>query len=554
MVIIHNQEQLAQALSVLISTDSPISIDTETNMTESYAERFCLGVSIAQEDNYWYIPVGHRNTILGPQENIDFLPPEFFEKLKHHTIIMHNAKFDLEVLYRLGFTDRFETIFDTMLMHHYIDENSEFKQHDLEYLSKKYCSVPKNAALQKALKIDWDNSLIHPMAKYAQEDAIATLQLYSVLDQWFEPYRDAWFDYDKEFMYLLMKMEMKGIRLDKSECAKNEKLCRARMAEIKKEVGWDIGSTNLLIEKLFRESPKGFGLRPLSHTPGGKPQINTDFLEKTNHPICGLILEYRRCQKMASSYFENYLTLVGQGDRLYPSFKQFGTVTGRLSCENPNLQQVPRDSDVKKMFLPDEGLQLWEIDFRNLEMRMAAVYSNCHPLLEVFENEGDVHQTVADRLGISRQVSKIVNFLLIYGGGAEALSFQAKIPISKAKGIYSDYRKQYPELFHHMDKCTAIAESKGEIRLFSGRRRHFKYQSECRKAFNSVIQGGAFELVKRGMLHLEKAGVDMRNQVHDSVWINAHNEGEVQEAAHIMSDWTKEAFGLHFSVDIKRLR
>jgi len=404
------------------------------------------------------------------------------------------------------------------------------------------------------LKIDWDNSIIEPMALYAQEDAIATLQLYQVLDNWFDPYREAWFNYDKDFMYLLMDMEQKGLRLDKAECAIQESLCRKRMAEIKTEVGWDIGSTNLLTAKLFGESPKGFGLKPLSYTPGGKPQINTDFLEKQNHPICGLILEYRRCQKMASSYFENYLSLVGSGDRLHPSFKQFGTVTGRLSCENPNLQQVPRDSEVKKMFLPEENMQLWEIDFRNLEMRMAAVYSNCQPLLEVFRNEGDVHQTVADRLNISRQVSKIVNFLLIYGGGAEALSFQARIPFSKAKGIYSDYRREYPELFQHMDRCTAIAEQKGEIKLFSGRRRHFKYQSECRKAFNSVIQGGAFELVKRGMLLLEKAGVDQRNQVHDSVWINAANEKDVQEAAHIMSDWTEEAFGLHFSVDIKRLR
>ena len=544
-------DQLEKVQSVLTSRlHEPIAIDTETNFTDSHAERYCMGISIAQADDHWYIPVGHLPFLGEPQENIERVPTEFFDSLKHNTIVFHNAKFDLHVLRSLGWDGRYYNLYDTMLMHHFIDEND---WHDLDHLSNKFCTVPKNAKLKKALMMAWNNSPIIGMEQYAREDAIATLQLFQALSPSFNQYEQAWNEVDKYFLYCLLDMEQKGIPIDKKECARNETLCRERMAEIKREVGWDIGSSNLLATKLFSDSPKGYGLKPLSFTPGGKPQINTNFLEKTNHPICGLILEYRRCQKMASSYFQNYLTIAGDRSRLHPSFKMHGTVTGRLSCENPNLQQVPRDSDVKKMFLPEPGLQLWEIDFRNLEMRMAAVYSQCASLLQVFKEEGDVHQTVGTTLGISRQLAKIVNFLLIYGGGAEALAYQAKISFSKAKEVYGDYRRSYPELFRCAENAQGVAEAKGEVRLFSGRRRHFKYQSECRKAFNAVVQGGSFELVKRSMLHLEKAGVDMRNQVHDSVWINCTSQKDAEEAAHIMSDWTEEDFGLLFSVDTKRL-
>jgi DNA polymerase I len=550
-MLVNQVSQLNQVQSILTSRpELPIAIDTETNWTDSHADRFCMGVSIAQGEDYWYIPVGHKPIVGMPQENIEYLPVEFFKALEPFTIIMHNAKFDLHVLRSLGYEGRFLNLFDTMLMHHFINEND---LHDLDTLSNKYCTVVKNAKLKKALMASWDNSPIYGMERYAQEDAVATLQLYDALRPSFGPYEAAWNEVDRYFLYCLLDMEQRGIPIDKRECAKLEIQCRERMDKIKAELGWDCGSSNLLQEKLFGEVPKGYGLKPLSHTDKGKPQINKNFLEKTNHPVCGLILEYRELQKQASSYYANYLRIGGINSRLHPVFKMHGTVTGRLSCENPNLQQIPRDSGVKKMFLPEAGQQLWEIDFRNLEMRMAAVYSQCAPLLEVFQNEGDVHQTVADSLGISRQLAKIVNFLLIYGGGAEALSYQAKIGFSQAKRVYGDYRRNYPELFRFAENAEALAQSKGQVRLFSGRVRHFKYQSECRKAFNAVVQGGGFELVKRSMLRLEKAGFDMRNQVHDSVWINCNSKTDAEEAAHHMSDWTKEDFGLLFSTDVKRL-
>lgn len=551
-MIVDTPDQLQQVVSHLSSRNAPIAIDTETNITNSFNDRYCMGISMAQLDDFFYIPVGHTNKFgFDDRQNIPYVPDDIFDPIVNSTIIMHNAKFDLHVLASLGINKRFWNLYDTMLMSHYIDENSF---HSLDVLSQRYSTVVKNTAIAKALKNDWDNAWIAPMAIYAEEDARATLQVFHALDRQFDDYRVAWNEIDKYFLYVLLDIEAKGIKLDKQKCAEHEQACLVRMKKIRDELGFDPSKPSQLHPRLFDSPPFGFGLKPTSLTPKGKPQVNTAFLKSQNHPVCGLLLEYRLLAKMSSSYFHSYLAIVGEGDRLHPTFKMHGTVTGRLSCEYPNLQQIPRDSEVKKMFLPDEGKQLWEIDFRNLEMRMAAVYCQQPALLMAFANEEDVHQQVADRLGITRQIAKIVNFLLIYGGGPSALAFQAGISFQAAQKIYNDYRRAYPEIFSMMEQCEAVALTKGEVRLFSGRKRHFKYQSEARKAFNSVIQGGSFELVKRSMLKLDKAGYDIYNQVHDSVWIQATHENEVIEAEKVMSEWTKEEFGLLFSVDRKRLR
>jgi DNA polymerase-1 len=266
-------------------------------------------------------------------------------------------------------------------------------------------------------------------------------------------------------------------------------------------------------------------------------------------------LENSKIKKLTTSYYNSYKELCEGYGRLHPSFKQHGTVTGRLSCADPNMQQIPRDSPIKKLFLPEPGKQLWEIDFRNIEMRLAAVYSKEPALLEIFRTEGDAHQLTADLLGISRQFAKVINFLIIYGGGKEALSYQLGIAPNKAARILDDYNNAYPRLYGaRIAASNACISHGGWIRMWSGRRRHFTSAYEYHKAFNSIIQGGAFEIVKRAMLNLY--AFDIRNQVHDSVWlmINEDNaEYEVKEAEHLMSSWTEETFNLPFTVESKRL-
>jgi DNA polymerase-1 len=329
------------------------------------------------------------------------------------------------------------------------------------------------------------------------------------------------------------------------------------MQQIQDELGFDPSKPSDVRSKLFDEPPFGYGLTPLSFTPKKRePQVNKAFLEATNHPVCGLLLEYSLLKKQLTSYFRPYQKLGGLAGRIHPSFRQHGTKTGRLSCADPNLQQVPRDSKVKDVFMPEEGCDLVEIDYSNIEMRLMAVYSQQPALLEEFTpREGDVHGRVATELGIDRFKAKTVNFLIGYGGGAKVLAQQLRISQTEASQILVKYKKKYPELFTTANSAQRAAENNsGEVRLWSGRVRHFQYPSEYHKAFNSVVQGGAFEIVKRSMLKLDEAGFDIRNQVHDSVWLNAETKAEVKEAEKIMEEWVEEDFSLPFFVESKVLR
>lgn len=471
-------------------------------------------------------------------------------------VIFHNAKFDIHVLKRAGvkIPEAFK-FYDTMLMAHLVDEN-EFS-YDLNAMVKKYCGIDnqqKEKEIAKLIKdIGWTSIPPQYMAKYAEADAKVTLDLYKALKSPFSIYEDYW-ETESRFLLLLQEMEYRGIAIDLEKVKAYQLLCIDRLKAIEGELGIDPAKPSQLHKKLFSQPPIGYGLKVIETTPTGKPKVGDKFLRDTQHPVIGVLKEWRVLSKQLSSYYNSYEKLCSGYGRLHPSFKQHGTVTGRLSCANPNMQQIPRDSPIKGLFKSEPGKQLWEIDYKNIEMRLAAVYSKELSLLETFAAEGDVHQLTADLLGITRQHAKIVNFLIIYGGGANALSVQLGKPASECKKILDRFHDAYPRLFATMQAANGAAMSNGGyVKLWSGRRRHFRFSSEYHKAFNSIIQGGSFEIVKRSMLDLQVVGFDMRNQVHDSVWILVDDKSQVEKAERIMADWTEDAFGLKFSVESKRL-
>lgn len=556
------QDDLALIRTSISNSKTPVAIDLETNYTNHQRLRFCLGIAVSFEDQDWYIPVGHKNWAGFDFESSNLqVPPNIFADISAD-IIFHNAKgIDLPTLDALGVHVPRERIWDTMIMHHYIDENIKKKDggHDLETLSKRYLKEEK----LNVKKIDenlWPHTPPYLMEKYATRDSRNTLDLYSLLKEQMKPaWIKEWDDYDRRFMLLLMKIEQRGIPIDRDLCEQWEAKCDLRMQQIQEELGFDPAKPSQLHPRLFDNPPRGLGLDIPSRTPTHKPQISAAWLQQVGHPMTALTYEYRKTSKQKSSYFSAYLRLTTRDyARLHCHFNQNGTVTGRLSSSEPNLQQIPReeygDAYVKEVFLPEEGKQLWEIDYRTLEYRMSTVYSQEPSLLEVFRNEGDFHQQVADDLNISRHSAKTVNYIMSFGGGIEVLGKQLGISKAKAEPIHKAYRSKYPLLFRKMSAAEVKADVSGEIDMWYGRTRHFQYPSEHRKAFNAVIQGGSFEIVKRSMLLAQDAGADISNQVHDSVWINVEKESEVEELQHVMSDWTTKPFGLTFSTDRKCLK
>jgi DNA polymerase I-like protein with 3'-5' exonuclease and polymerase domains len=497
------------------------------------------------------------------------VPKDLFDSVTC-PVIAHNMKFDFVTLKRAGILLPVANLWCTMMMAVYINEGNKGKDagHDLDTVLKKYMGEQKRKVEAKSLaKFGWTQAPPEFMAKYAEADCQPLPQLYRILrPKLSDPIVKLWEEVDRDFMLCLGELENQGIPIDRELCDRLNQKCLVRMNQIREELGFDPAKSSQLHPKLFADPPFGLGLKPASLTPTGKPNVSLDWLQSVGHPVTALIYEYRRTAKQQSSYFSSYLDLSTRDDpRIHCNFKQHGTETGRLSCELPNLQQIPREeyknADVKKVFLPEDGKQLWEVDFRTIEYRLQAVYAADRKLIDLFEQEGDFHQLVADdlsaKLGVKfpRQQAKTVNYLMSYGGGKQVLAKALRVPVSVAQNIHAAYRASYPLIFDKATEAQYAADANNlEIPMWSGRVRHFTYPSETHKAFNAVIQGGAFEIVKRSMLKLRAAGFLMSNQVHDSVWLNVDKESDVIEAENIMSGWTKEFFGLSFRTDRKKLR
>ena len=531
-----------------------VAIDTETNITEQYHNRYCMGVAVTVDGESFYLPVAHDSWMEKDNPNVS-LPSDLLRD-RGVPYVFHNAKFDLHVLEKAGIEVPTNlNFYDTMLMSHLINEE-EF-DFSLQSMARKYLGESKEKDLARVLTRDmkWEDTPAFVMEKYAKKDSQITYELFLALRPLFEKYEDYWQTRDKPFLLTLWDMERKGVLVNLEEAHRLKKMCEDRLVQIQIDLGFNPNKKKELHDKLFGPPPVGYGLKPKTYTAKkNEPQVNTAFLESTNHPVCGLLLEHSELKKQLTSYYNAYIRLCEGYGRIHPGFKQHGTVTGRLSCAVPNMQQIPRESPIKKLFRPEPGFQLWEIDYKNIEMRLAAVYSKEPALLNTFAAEGDVHQLTADLLGISRQHAKTVNFLIIYGGGARALSTQIKLPEADCKKILNRFREAYPNLFRTMTACTASAEAcDGVIKLWTGRERHFRSHWDYHKAFNSLVQGGSFEIVKTSMLLLQREGFDMRNQVHDSVWLMVKSKAEVERAEKIMTEWTTKGFGLTFSVDSKQL-
>ena len=564
MPLVTTTDDLNQIRNEVMSSQI-LCLDPEWNITNHLPSRYILGLGIVTDHNEWYIPVSHQQFYKEPEPQNFQIPKDIFKGFTG-PIITHNVKNDLQVLEADGILVPRSNLWCTMMMSVYIDEN-HVPGHDLDTVLDLY--VPgerKLTVLKKALMdMGWVTAPPYVMAEYCLQDTRPLPRLFQTLK---EKSRQAWLDLwdetDRKFMLLLSEMEMRGIPIDRDLCSTWEAQSLHRLQEIRQELGFDPAKPSQLHPRLFSEPPVGLGLTVPSYTPGQKPQVKLDWLESVGHPVTALVYEYRKTQKQVSSYFTAYLNLTTRDyARLHSDFRQHGTETGRLSCAVPNLQQIPREeyenAYVKKLFLPEPNKQLWEIDFRTIEYRLQALYAKSNRLLELFRAEGDFHQLIADDVSdkagikLSRHGAKTLNYAMSFGAGIGVLASMLKIPWKRAKQIHEGYKEALPEVFDRAYEAQAIAEDTMEVDMWFGRTRHFQYHSECKDAFNSAIQGGAFHIVKMAMIKAWEAGVIMSNQVHDSVWINVDNEKEVEEIEHIMTDWTEEFFGLKFSTDRKKL-
>jgi DNA polymerase-1 len=326
-------------------------------------------------------------------------------------------------------------------------------------------------------------------------------------------------------------MKRNGVRINVQLAEEYVQKGEEHMAQIEKSLGINPASPKQMKKLLIDD----LGL-PVVKTSQrtGAPSFDKQamlaydsMLEKLDSPVAKQIKTFRGWQKAVSASYKPYIDLVDVDGRLRCSYRLHGTATGRLSCAEPNLQQIPKTSDkewngkVKECFIAEKGYVLLNADFSQLELRLATAYAGEEELKKVFNEGRDIFTEMSKQLGMTRHDTKTLVYSMQYGAGEQRLMDAFNVSKEEAKQIRQNYFTTYPYFRQFNERCTAKVEQQGSIKIWTGRKRHFENRKEAYKAMNSVIQGGAADIVERIMVRCfkELEGPDCRMllQVHDSI-------------------------------------
>ena len=340
---------------------------------------------------------------------------------------------------------------------------------------------------------------------------------------------------EKPLMPILRKMEVCGVMIDRRALEVLRERYRTELESFEKEIYKLAGKEflisspkqlgDVLFDDLGLKPPKGGGTQKKTAT--GQRSTRESELEKIRdvHPIVNVILEYRQVQKLLSTYIEALPPLLDVGDRLHAEFLQAGTTTGRMSSQNPNLQNIPVRSDrgraIRDAFIARPGYTLLGFDYSQIELRLAAILSGDEILCEIFRSGRDVHTEVAARVfgveaeGVDREMrrrAKIINFGILYGMGVNALKAQLGTSTSEAHQFYDDYFNTFTRLAEYLEEERGYARKYGYTETMFGRRREFpgmrsplpfvRAQAE-RMAINAPIQGSEADIIKLAMVQID---------------------------------------------------
>jgi DNA polymerase-1 len=533
-----------------------IAIDTETTGLSRDAK--LLGVSFCGEEKkaFWL-----------PADNI--VPFALEATLAGKQLIMHNAKFDIQVLVRNDISLYGNPIFDTMIAHQLLDENSS---HGLKHLAK--------TLLGAEVKMEQSPYIESPLLpidasqfiEYACADADYTFQLYKLFEKQLkqENLSRLFYTVEMPLVKIVAQMEEWGIRLDTEKIVALQRQIQDESKGILNEIyaiaskPFDLNSPTQLSALLFDK----LNLASKKKTPKGAKSTDIESLEaiKEAHPVVEKILRYREIDKLCSTYILKLPTLVdNKTGRIHCQLHQNGTVTGRFSCSEPNLQNIPRGDIIRSAFIPEKDHVFIDADFSQIELRCIAHYTQDENMLAAYKNDVDLHKkTIADMLGkpISdvtekeRFIAKSINFGLAYGMGAAALSKRLGVEKDYAQSLMDKYFGVYSQVKQYIHHHQMDVQKRGYVVNMFGRRRRM-VNGDYHKAFNALIQSTATDICKIQMVRLQERlpeNVKMVLQVHDELLFEVPKEeassvlGQIVE---IMETPVSGLDGNQFSVPIK---
>ena len=549
-VVLENEKELLDIIDKI--GDNIVAFDTETDSLENPK---IVGFSFAFEKNRaYYVPINHF--YLGVGKQIDEKTAlKAIKKILEKKVIGHNLKFDYKMLRDYGI--KAPTPYaDTMIMAWILDPDSPV---GLDSTAKRYLNH-QNIKFKEVVgkNQNFGDIDIPTAAKYAAEDAIITLKLYEKLkDRLWEEVKWDYENIEMPFINILIDMEKEGIKVD-IEYLKNlqEKLTQ-KLKTLTKEI-YDLAGQEFNIKSPKQLSHILFEVLKLPAKKKTKTGYSTDEKVlnslKNAHPIMPKLLEYRKLDKLLSTYvipLKEYAKK-DKNHKIYTNFLQTGTATGRLSSKNPNLQNIPTSTEIniRNAFITDKLFV--SLDYSQIELRLLAHFSEDENLINAFLNDKDIHLETAVKIFGEKEaqkyrpIAKSINFGLIYGMGPKKLSETINVSTKEAKEFIEKYFASFPTVKDFIEKTKLEAREKGFVETLLKRRRFFNFASANartiaayeREAVNTIFQGSAADIIKKAMVDIKNAFPDSKMvlQIHDELIFEIENKKEAEEYKKIMEN------------------
>ena len=525
-----------------------------------------LGIILSTEEKDLYFPLNHGGLL---SKNIDKNTLIKFISELDVKFISYNFK----TLLNLGFT--FKSMYmDMMIAYHLISSQTKM---DVFIPITEYSNVDAKDFKTTFGKAHIETLLVGEFAGYLSKIGLGILAIYDEINHILhkEELYDILIQNEMPLIPVLSLMERKGIKIDVSYFKNYSSELEKELAKIEKAIYEEAG------EEFNINSPKQLGdiLFVKMNLPSGKKTktgYSTDVmvledLESYGYDIARLLLDYRKLNKLKTTYVDTLPNLVDSNSRIHTSFNQIGTATGRLSSSEPNLQNIPVKTDdgikIREGFVAEEGKVLMSIDYSQVELRVLTSMSKDENLIKAYREEKDLHDLTARRIfnlsdsdDVTREqrtIAKIINFSIIYGKTAFGLAKELKIPVKDASEYIKKYFEQYPRVTTFEKEVIEFGEEHGYVKTLFGRKRYIsgidsknktiKAQAE-RMAVNTVIQGTAAEVLKKVMLKVyetlkDKDDIALLLQVHDELIFEVE-ESSVEKYSEILADIMKNTVKL----------
>ncbi len=582
--IIKSEKELKLLISELKKVKE-FALDTETTDVNPI-EAELVGISFSyNEKQAFYVPVGHTdkksnlNQALAIENLKEILEDEKLKK------VGHNLKYDLEVLRKHGI-DLKGMYFDTMVASYLL--NPSFRQHNLnrlalEHLDHKMIPISDLIGSGKKQK-SFAEVPVEDACNYSGEDVDFTLRLKEV----FSPnlsllsLEKLFFEVELPLIEVLAEMELNGISIDVKHLEKLSTQVGEQLEKLSLKIydlagkRFNINSPQQLSEVLFED----FKLSPVRKT-AKRTGLSTDIgvleILAKQHPLPGILLEYRQLSKLKSTFIDALPKLVNKRTkRIHTSFNQTVTATGRLSSSDPNLQNIPIRTDlgkqIRKAFIPrDKNFLIMSADYSQVELRILAHFSQDQTLMSSFKKGEDIHnRTASEVFGVridrvtseQRAIAKTTNFAIIYGVSAYGLSQQTDMTPQEAAMFIDVYFKRYPRVKEYIDRMIELTRKQEFVTTLLGRRRYIpeinssnrqKREFAERTAINTPIQGSAADLIKVVMIDIHRALTKLKSrmilQVHDELVFDVHRE-EIDVVREMVRDKMENTVDLEVPVKV----